>query len=44
MNVPFYANIQEAASDDKSHVKFLTSALKGMSPTFEDEVTLLTNI
>ncbi|KAJ5253237.1 hypothetical protein N7489_003647 [Penicillium chrysogenum] len=28
MNVPFYANIQEAASDDKSHVKFLTSALK----------------
>lgn len=44
MNDPFYANIQEVASDEKSHVEFLTSALKGMSTTFEDEDTLLTNI
>jgi rubrerythrin len=29
---PFYANLQEVASDETEHVSFLTSALKGMSP------------
>ncbi|OGE47775.1 hypothetical protein PENARI_c037G07288 [Penicillium arizonense] len=34
MNDPFYANLREVASDEKSHVEFLTSALKaaGASP------------
>ena len=44
MHDPFYANIQEVASDEKAHVDFLTSALKGMSTPFEDDHTILTSI
>jgi hypothetical protein len=31
MKDPFYANLKEVASDEKEHVDFLTSALKGRS-------------
>lgn len=30
MNDPFYANLQEVASDEQTHVSFLTQALTGM--------------
>jgi hypothetical protein len=35
MKDPFYANLKEVASDEKEHVDFLTSALKGMSLSFK---------
>jgi hypothetical protein len=44
MNDPFYANLQEVASDEKSHVEFLTSALKGMSTTLRSNNYILTSI
>lgn len=34
MKDPFYANLKEVASDEKQHVDFLTSALKGMFLSF----------
>lgn len=38
MKDPFYANLKEVASDEKDHVDFLTSALKGMSLHSNPEV------